>query len=114
MVEKSNSSKRMNLANSSSIEIPKLVHFGHPSMETYNVGNLLGGIFTTRIETRTGSGVERTGEIGWRIRMILKLYAKRQLYRKQIRDSEIETRESLELEMSNKNIENIVTRLDKT
>ena len=40
----------MNLANSSSIESPKLVHFGHPPMETENVGNLLNVIITTRIE----------------------------------------------------------------
>ena len=40
----------MNLANSASIETPKLVSFGHPPMETYNVGHLLNGIVTTRIE----------------------------------------------------------------
>ena len=35
-------------------------------------------------------------------------------YRKHIRDSEFETREFLEQETPNQNIENIVTRLDKT
>ena len=40
----------MNLANSLSIETPKLVHFGHPPFETDNVGNLLNGIVATRIE----------------------------------------------------------------
>ena len=35
-------------------------------------------------------------------------------YRKHIRDSEFETRKVLERETSNENIENIVTRLDKT
>ena len=40
----------MNLANSLSIETPKLVHFGHPPIETENVGNLLDGIVATRIE----------------------------------------------------------------
>ena len=35
-------------------------------------------------------------------------------YHKHIRDSEFETREVLEQETSNKNIENIGTRLDKT
>ena len=35
-------------------------------------------------------------------------------YRKHVRDSEIETRKVFERETSNKNIENIVTRLDKT
>ena len=35
-------------------------------------------------------------------------------YRKHIIDSEIETRNVFEREMSNENIENIVTQLDKT
>ena len=35
-------------------------------------------------------------------------------YHKHIRDLEFETREVLEREMLNKNIENIVTRIDKT
>ena len=42
--EESNSSKRMNLANYLGIESPKLVHFGHPPIETNNIGNLLDGI----------------------------------------------------------------------
>ena len=44
----------MNLANSSSIESPKLVHYGHPPMDTDNLGNLLDGIFTNRIENSDG------------------------------------------------------------
>ena len=48
--EESNSSERMNLANSTSIESPKLVHFGHLPIETKNVGNLLDGIVATRID----------------------------------------------------------------
>ena len=51
IVEESNLSERMNLANSAIIEPPKLVSFGHPPMETDNVGNRLGGIVATRIET---------------------------------------------------------------
>ena len=50
IVEESNSSEQMNLTNSLSIETPKLVHFGHPPIETENVGNLLDGIVTTRKE----------------------------------------------------------------
>ena len=50
IVDESNSSEQMNLANSASIEIPKLVHFGHPPVETENVGNLINGISATRIE----------------------------------------------------------------
>ena len=52
--EESNSSERMNLVNSLSIETPKLVHFGHPPIETENVGNLLDGIVATRIENSNG------------------------------------------------------------
>ena len=40
----------MNLENSTIIEPPKLVYFGHPPMETENVGNRLDGIVATRIE----------------------------------------------------------------
>ena len=50
IVEESNTSKRMNLANSLSIESPKLIHFGHPPIDRNNVGNLLDVIFSTRIE----------------------------------------------------------------
>ena len=50
IVEELNSSERINLANSSSIESPKLVPFGDPPMDTDNVGNLLDGIVATRIE----------------------------------------------------------------
>ena len=50
IIKESNSSERMNLANSLSIETPKLVHFGHPPIETENVGNLLDGIVATRID----------------------------------------------------------------
>ena len=50
IVEEFNSSKRMNLANSLSIEIPKIVHFRHLPIETNDVGNLINGIVATRIE----------------------------------------------------------------
>ena len=48
------SSEQMNLANSLSIETPKLVHVGHPPIETDNEGNLLDGIVATRIENSNG------------------------------------------------------------
>ena len=44
----------MNLANSLSIESPKLVHFGHPPIETNNVGHRIYGIVATRIENSNG------------------------------------------------------------
>ena len=43
-------SKQMNLANSSRIETPKLVYFGHLPMETDNLGHQINGIVDTRIE----------------------------------------------------------------
>ena len=49
IIKESNSSKRMNLANSTSIETPKLVSFGHPPMETENVVNRIDGIVATRL-----------------------------------------------------------------
>ena len=54
IVKESNSRKRMNLANSLSIETPKLVSFGHPPTETENVGNLIDGIISNRIEKSDG------------------------------------------------------------
>ena len=54
IVEESNSSEWMSLANSLSIETPKLVHFGHPPMETDYVGHLLDGIVATRIDNYDG------------------------------------------------------------
>ena len=50
IIKESNSSERMNLANSLSIETPKLVSFGHPPTETDNVRDRLYGIVATRIE----------------------------------------------------------------
>ena len=40
----------MNLTESAGIETPKFVSFGHPPMETDNVGHRLDGIVATRIE----------------------------------------------------------------
>ena len=54
IVEESNLSERMNLANSLGIDIPKLVHFGHPPIETNNIGNLLDGIVATIIDHSNG------------------------------------------------------------
>ena len=50
IVEESKSSERMNLANPDIIEPPKLGSFGHPPMDTDNVGNRLDYIVATRIE----------------------------------------------------------------
>ena len=113
IVEESNSSEQMNLANSLSIETPKLVHFGHPPIETENVGNLLDGIVATRIDNsdRIWRGTDRDDRMAHthNIETIRENIA----YRNRIRYLEFETREVLDREMPNKNIENIVTRLEK-
>ena len=90
VVEESNSSERMNLANSAIIEPPELRYFGHPPMETDNVG----GIVNTRIEKSDGI---------WRLtardnRMAnthddIETISENIAYRKHIRDLEFETRE---------------------
>ena len=61
IVEESNSSERMNVANSAIIEPTKLVSFGHLPMETDNVGRRSDGIVATRIEhsDRTWSRTDR-------------------------------------------------------
>ena len=115
IIMESNSSKRMNLAHSLSIETPKLVSFGHPPMQTDNVGHLIYGIVATRVVDQN--------RIWWRTdrenRMApmhdnIETRSDKLAYHKHIRDSEFETREVLERETSNQNIENIGSRLDKT
>ena len=103
----------MNLANSASIESPKIVHFGHPPIETENVGNLLDGICPTRIKNldRIWRRTDRDNRMAHT--HDIETISKKMVYHKNIRDLEFETREVLERETSNKNIENIVTRLDK-
>ena len=84
-------------------------------METENVGNSFDGIVATRIEHldwiwRRTAMDDRMAHMHDDIETISKKIA----YRKHIKDLEFETREVLERETSNKNIENIGTRLDKT
>ena len=105
----------MNLANSLGIETPKLVSFGHPPMQKDNVGHPIDGIVTTRVvnQNRIWRPTNRD------VRMApthdnIYIISEKLAYRKHIRDSEFETREVLERETSNQNIENIGTRLDKT
>ena len=112
--EESNLSERMNLANSLSIEIPKLVNFGHPPIETNNAENLLYGIIATIIENSN-----RIWRRTYKDDMMAHTYdvetmGETTVYRNHIKDSEIETRTVFEREISNENIENIGTRLDNT
>ena len=114
IVEELNSSERMNIANSLGIESPKLVHFGHPLIDTNTVGNLLDGIVSTRIENldRIWRRTDRDDRMAHT--HDIETISEKIAYRKNIRDSEFETRNVFERETSNKNIENIVTQLDKT
>ena len=100
----------MNLGNSSSIKTPKLVSFGHPPMNTDTVGHRLGGIFANRIEdpNRIWMSTDRDDRMAHTYDNI-ETIIKKIVYRKHIRDSEFETREVLERETSNQNIENIET-----
>ena len=104
----------MNLVNSLSIDIPNLIHFRHPPIETNDVGNLLNSIVATRIENsdRIWRRTDRDDRMAHT--HDIETISEKIAYRKHIRDSEIETRKVFERETSNKNIENIVTRLDKT
>ena len=49
IVEESNSSKRMNLANSVLVQTPKLVSLKHSTMLTDNVGHTIDSIAATRV-----------------------------------------------------------------
>ena len=49
IVEESNSSERMNLANSFGVHTPKLVYFRHPPMQKDNVGHWSDGSVATRV-----------------------------------------------------------------
>ena len=105
----------MNLANSLLVQIPKLVSFGHPSMQTDNVGH--------PIDSITATSVVYQDEI-WRptdrdVNMApthgnIETISEKLAYCKYIKDSEFETREVFEREMSNRNIENIGTRIETT
>ena len=100
----------MNLANSLLVQTPKLVYFGHLPMQTDNVGHPIDGIVATRVveQNRIWRPTDRE------VRMApthddIETIGENLAYCKHIRDSEFETREVLERETSNKNIENIVT-----
>ena len=115
IIKESNSSERMNLANYLSIESPKIVSFGHPPMHTENVGHLIDGIVATRVvdQNRIWRPTDRENRME-PTHDNIETISEKLAYHKHIRDSEFETREVLERETSNQNIENIGTQLDKT
>ena len=111
IIEESNSSERMNLANSMLVQTPELVYLGHPPMETDNIGHHSDGSVATWVVDQDGiwrptDRDVRTTPTHGEIETISEKLA----YRKFIKDSEIETREVFEQE----NIENIGTQLETT
>ena len=54
IIKESNSSKRMNLANSLIVQTPKLVSFGHQPVETDNVDHRSNGSVATRVVEQDG------------------------------------------------------------
>ena len=103
----------MNLANSLLVQTPNLVSFRHPPMQTDNVGHPINGIVAIRVvdQNRIWKPTDRD------LRMApthedIETISEKLAYCKHIRDSEFETREVLERETSNQNIENIGTRLE--
>ena len=111
IVEESNSSEQMNLANSLGVQTPKLISFRHLPMQTDNVGNLINSIAATRVMGQ--DGVWRPTDRDVRTTPThgdIETISKKLVYRKFIKDPEIETRGVFEWE----NIENIGTRLETT
>ena len=113
IVEKSDLTERMNLANSLGVQNPKLVLLRHRPMQTDNVGERGDGGVTTRIADQDGiwrptpSNI-RTAPTHGEIEMISEKLA----YRKFIKDSEFETRRVFEREnIERESIGNIGTQL---
>ena len=106
IVEESNSSERMNLANSVPVQTPKLVSFRHPPIQTDNVGNPIASIAATRVMDQ--DGIRRPVDRYVRTTPThgdVETMSEKLAYRKFIKESEFETREVFERE----NIENIGT-----
>ena len=84
----------MNLRNSAIIDTPKLVSFGHPPMDTDNVGYWIDGIVATRIEDpdKIWRPTDRDNRMA-HTHDDIEITNKKIAYRKHIRDLEFETRE---------------------
>ena len=83
-------------------------------MEKDNVGNLLDDIVATRTENSDGIWMCTARDDRMVHTHDIETISEKIAYLKHIRDLEFETREVLERGTPNKNIQNIVTRLDKT
>ena len=84
----------MNLANSLKIETRKIIHFGHPPIETENVGNLLDGIVATRINKSDRIWRRRARYNRMAHTHDIETISEKIAYHKNIRDSEFENQKS--------------------
>ena len=117
IVEKSDSSKGMNLANSLGVQTPKLVLLRHRPMQTDNVGEQRDRGVATRIEDQdriwrpTDSDIRTTP-----MHSDVESISEKLAYCKFIKDLEFETRKVFEREniKERENIRNIETRLKMT
>ena len=117
VVKQFDSSEWMNLANSLSVQIPELVSFRHPPMQTDNAVEQISGGVATRISNKDGiwkptlSNIETAATHG-KIETISEKLA----YRKFIEDSDFETSKVFEQEniKERENIKDIETRLRMT
>ena len=111
IIEESNSSERMNLANSLGVHTPKLVSFRHLPMQTDNVGHWSDGSVATKVVDQ--DSIWRPTDRDVRTAPMhgdVETMSEKLVYRKFINDSEFETREVFERE----SIENIGTQLETT
>ena len=84
----------MNLANSLGIENPKLVSFGHPPMQTDNVGHPIDGIVATRVVDHNSIWRPTERDVSMApTHEKIETISEKLAYRKHIRYSEFETRE---------------------
>ena len=114
VVEKSDSSERMNIANYLSVHTPELVLLRHTSMQTDNMGEWRSGGAATRIANQYGIWRLTLGNIkAAAIHGESETISEKLAYRKFIKDSEFENREVFEQENieERKNIKNIDNRL---
>ena len=99
IVKKSDSSKRMNLANSLGVQTPELVLLRHTPVQTDNVGDKRGGGVATRIADQDGiwrptiSDIKTAATHG-----DVETISEKLAYCKFIKDSEFETRKLFERE----------------
>ena len=112
IIENSDSSERMNLANSLGIQTPKLVLLRQPPIQTDNVGDRRYRGVTTRVADQYGIWMPTDSDIRTApTHGDVESISEKLVYRKFIKDSEFETRELFERE-NIENIGNIETRLE--